>query len=302
MANRDSTNPNAYHSRTNYWKWEWQDRHISVAHEYRGSGPRLLLLPAFSTVSTRQELARLAKRLANEFECCLVDWPGFGDSQRARFRCEPELYRAFAEWVIDRLRPTAIVVAGHGSGYVAEVVSKRANASPRLVLLSPTWRGPLPTVMGQHPRPYAFIRWIMRLPMIGHLLYRLNTTKAFIGLMSRRHVYADPDFVSESLLERLQRTARGSTGARFASTAFVTGLLDPVSSTGQLQVLLKATHEPALIVVGSATPPRSAMDMTALCDIESVRCVESPGALACYEEYPDAVAGPMIDFLQVEPN
>jgi hypothetical protein len=44
--------------------------------------------------------------------------------------------------------------------------------------------------------------------------------------MYRRHVFADPAFLSDNLLARRMRVTRPA-GARFASACFVTGALDP---------------------------------------------------------------------------
>ena len=56
----------------------------------------MLLLPAFSTVSSREEMRPLAERLAAQgCRCTLVDWPGFGDSTRGRLSYGPRLYHHF---------------------------------------------------------------------------------------------------------------------------------------------------------------------------------------------------------------
>ena len=48
--------------------FQWQDQTINIATETLGSGSPVLLLPAFSTVSTRAELATLAHNLAAHFQ------------------------------------------------------------------------------------------------------------------------------------------------------------------------------------------------------------------------------------------
>ena len=45
--------------------WSWRGRRVAVAREVVGDGPlTVLCLPAFSTISTREELRPLATRLA----------------------------------------------------------------------------------------------------------------------------------------------------------------------------------------------------------------------------------------------
>ena len=44
--------------------WRWRGRDVVVGTTRLGAGPRALLLPALSSISTRAEMAPLAARLA----------------------------------------------------------------------------------------------------------------------------------------------------------------------------------------------------------------------------------------------
>jgi hypothetical protein len=67
------------------FRWVWRSRPIEAVYEVLGSGAPVLLLPAFSTVSSREEMRPLASGLAaTGFACTLIDWPGFGSSTRGR--------------------------------------------------------------------------------------------------------------------------------------------------------------------------------------------------------------------------
>ena len=44
------------------YDWNWQGQPLTVVYETRGEGTPILLLPAFSTVSTRAEMRGLADR------------------------------------------------------------------------------------------------------------------------------------------------------------------------------------------------------------------------------------------------
>jgi hypothetical protein len=48
--------------------WKWKATEIQVIYETRGQGNPVLLLPAFSTVSTREEMRPLAELLASNFK------------------------------------------------------------------------------------------------------------------------------------------------------------------------------------------------------------------------------------------
>lgn len=64
------------------FQWEWQNQTFAIAYETCGSGSPVLLLPAFSTVSTRGEMQGIAEQLAPHFQVVALDWLGFGQSDR----------------------------------------------------------------------------------------------------------------------------------------------------------------------------------------------------------------------------
>jgi pimeloyl-ACP methyl ester carboxylesterase len=176
--------------------WEWRGRPIEVAYETLGAGRAVLLLPAFSTVSSREEMRPLAEHLAARgCSCMLVDWPGFGESTRGRLSYGPRLYQHFLADFATALVPkgAALIAAGHAASYALLLAHDRPAVWSHTVLLAPTWRGPLRTAMGEHPRAYASARGLVGIPVIGEAFYRLNTLRSVIGLMYRRHVYSEAD-------------------------------------------------------------------------------------------------------------
>lgn len=281
--------------------WRWGGRPVSVAHEELGDGPApVLCLPAFSTISTREEVRPLAVRLAGQgFRCTLLDWPGFGDSDRSRLDYGPALLRAFlAAFAEGRGPGFGVVACGHAAGYALELARERPDLVGALALVAPTWRGPLPTAMGGHRRgAYAWVRRAVRAPVLGELLYRANTSAPVLRAMMRRHVYADPGTVSPALVEAKRAVARRR-GARFAPAAFVTGALDPVHDRAAFLALLSPPPAPVLVLRGEATPPRSAAEMDAVAALPDVEALRVPGALSPHEEHPDALAEPVARFLR----
>jgi pimeloyl-ACP methyl ester carboxylesterase len=259
----------------------------------------VLLLPALSTVSSREEMRPLAKYLAARgCSCLLVDWPGFGDSMREQLGYGPPLYRHFLADFATAVVPksAAVVAAGHAACYALVLARDRPGVWSHAVLLAPTWRGPLPTAMGEHPRTYAWARGFVGTPVIGEALYRLNTLRSVIGLMYRRHVYAEASRITPVFIAKKQDMARRR-GARFASVAFVTGQLDPVSDRGAFLALFDRPPVPTLVFCGNATPPRSKAEMAALAERSGLdlRCV--PGSLGLHEEYAQTIADPIVRFV-----
>lgn len=285
-------------SSPNTFDWQYEDRSIPVAWEEQGKGAPLLLLPALSTISTRQEMAGLAARLSPDFRVVQVDWPGFGDSGRPALRYEPELYlsflRDFTMSVIGE--PTAVIAAGHAAGYVMRLASRQQETWTRAVLVTPTWRGPMPTAMGPHRRTYRFLEQLVRTPLLGPLLYWLNTTRPVLRFMLKEHVYAEETRVTGRMVRRKQQVSR-QPGARFASSAFVTGRLDPAGKRREFIRWAENCSVPLMVAAGRAVPTASQKEIDALREAQRVTYRLLPGSLALHEEHPAALARTARPFL-----
>ena len=282
-----------------FFSWSGKGSVFAVAHQTFGCGPRVLFLPAMSTVSTRLEWQTVATELAGQFAVTAVDWPGFGASSRPRAAYSPALYDAFLrEFVSAQFgAPLAVIAAGHAAGYVLRAAAAGGEALwSRAVLAAPTWRGPLPTAMGEHPRLYALLHGLVRTPGLGHALYWLNTTRWFLRRMYGRHVFANPSRTRPAFLLEKQCLAR-QRGARFAAAAFVTGALDPFSDRSACVEALRRAAFPVLLVVGKDTPPKSAAEMAALAAACPRRPLVVPGSLGLHEEYAGDLVAPLRRFL-----
>jgi len=278
--------------------WTHAGREVAVAFDVSGQGPDALFLPAFSSISTRKEMRPLASRFSGRHRCFIPDWPGFGDAPRASVPLSPETLRTFLRAFIERqIKAPAIgVAAGHAAPYLVES-AHATGAFERLILVAPTWRGPLPTVMGEARRPlYARIRRAIELPAFGQFLYRLNVSRPVVAKMMRAHVYADPAKVEAAVLRAKLSVTRQS-GARFGTAAFVTGGLDPVESRAEFLALFDCELPPTLVIRPISAPPKSAAEMDALAASGRTELAEVPGALAAHEEHPDAVAQAIKAFL-----
>ena len=135
--------------------WTWRGKTIRLAADASGTGPKVLLLPALSSISTRREMHPLQQRLAARYSTLAVDWPGFGEAPRPQLDWTPDAYAAFVAFVLNSVmpHPHAIIAAGHAATYVLKHAAGAAAQPTRLVLVAPTWRGPLPTMAGGH-RPF----------------------------------------------------------------------------------------------------------------------------------------------------
>ena len=74
--------PTSISAQRQFYKWLYQGQSLTIAYEILGQGSPVLLLPAFSTVSSRTELAGIAQILSPHFQVIALDWLGFGESDR----------------------------------------------------------------------------------------------------------------------------------------------------------------------------------------------------------------------------
>ena len=282
--------------------WAWRGQPVEVGLETRGSGPPVLLLPALSSISTRAEMRPLAERLASMVTTIAVDWPGFGDLPRSSVAWEPDAYRDFLAFILETLgKPWATVAAGHGGGYLLAHAASHPGSAGRLCLVAPTWRGPLPTMMGGRRAAFGRIARLVDLPAIGSALYRLNVNSAMIRMMARGHVYADPGWLTAGRLAE-KCAVTNARGARHASIRFVAGELDPFPTRDAFVACARRIADPMLVIYGANTPRRSKAEMAALAQLPGVRShVLTAGKLAVHEEFPNLVAAPLQSFLNERP-
>lgn len=284
------------------FNWNWQKKPITVVYEVVGEGHPVMLLPALSSVSTRREMRTLAERLAERFQVFVLDWPGFGQSSRPGIAYSPAVYHAVLKDFVRGVfhEPVVVVAAGHAAGYVMQLAQRSREAWSWIVLVAPTWRGPLPTAMGEHRWFYNLLRFAINLPILGQLLYLLNTTPPFLRWMMGRHVYADPSHLTQEVMAEKWRTTQVR-GGRFASAAFVTGGFDPVRKRSQFfEYFQPPLPAPVMMVIGEQTPIKSLEEMEILAHFSGVgiQVVRMPGSLGLHDEYGDALADNILPFLQ----
>ena len=280
--------------------WNWHGANIRLDADSSGTGPQLLLLPALSSISTRHEMRPLAELLARQYSTLCVDWPGFGACARPRVDWTPDAYSAFLEFVLTSVvpHPHAIISAGHAASYVLKYAASAPQAAARLVLIAPTWRGPLPTMLDRRPPFLERLCRLADLPGIGPLVYRLNVNQFMMRHMAAGHVYTEPAFLTGERLRQKLDVVRAP-GARFASVRFVTGRLDPLDSRDELLALAGRTRVPTLVLYGAETPPRSRAEMEALAAVSGIRSAVLPrGKLSVHEEFPGITFEAMGPFLR----
>ena len=285
--------------RTRQILWSWQGQTIPLGVDEAGEGPLVLLLPALSSISTRREMHPLMRRLATSAQVVAPDWPCFGDQPRPPIAWTPDALSSFLGWFVREQVPRlhGTIAGGHAASYVLHLVGQNPGALGRLALLAPTWRGPLPTMMGGDRPIFGSIRRAIGLPVLGPLLYRLNVNPFVVRMMVAGHVYDDPKRMSDEQKRDKQRVIAAA-GARFGSAAFVTGGLDRIGSREAFLRSARRAGAPILVAYGAETPPKSRAEMQALAALPDCQSfIASRGKLGFYEEHPEEVVPPLERFL-----
>jgi pimeloyl-ACP methyl ester carboxylesterase len=287
---------------TGIFEWTHDGAQLRTSYDVIGCGRPALLLPALSSISTRREMHPLAEHLAGDCRCIIPDWPGYGLDAPAGGRppeLTPNLMLSFLRaFVASEIKSPALAIgAGHSAAYLLTVASEMPDRFSRIALVAPTWRGPLPTAMGEHRRPlWHKLRKAVDAPIVGPALFRLNVSRPVIRKMMRAHVYGDEAFVTPERLEEKVAVTRRR-GARFATAAFVTGEMDLVREQGDFLRLLEwPALAPVLLLIGSQTPRRSRAEMDAAADVPRIASQIVPGSLAAHEEHPQPVADAILRF------
>lgn len=285
-------------------RWQFAGAEVTLGMDEAGDGPSVVLLPSLSSISTRAEMRPLFERLAPLFRVTSVDWPGFGDLARARVDWSPQMLSAFLNWFLSGIvrPPHAVVAAGHAATYALHQHTHYPATISRLVLIAPTWRGPLPTMMGGQRAWFARIRSALDNPVFGPLLYRVNVSRLVVARMAREHVYENSDYLSADRMAAKLAVTRAQ-GARHGSVRFVSGALDRVDSRAAFLDLARRADGAALVIYGEQTPPKSRAEMEALAELPNLRVARlARGKLSVHEEFPDAVARVALPFLHGQPS
>lgn len=303
------------------WQWNFGGESIPINYASYTSpasasedGLTVLLLPAFSDVSTVDEWDAVALQLASSdgpalHQVLALDWPGFGSSGRPALTYDADIMENFLvdfiSSVLGEERKLVLVGAGHSATAAVRATSKDLIQPRAISAVAPTWAGPLAIVFGNEEKMkfrYSLYRNTIRTPAVGWAIYNyLLTNKENMRMQYLTHVYADPDNVTPSLIEsRLALTKLE--GARYGPASFVSGLLDSVASREEwLQIFSDITEQkglPVQVVVSSRSPRRSRAEMEALKGVKGLRDYSIvDGALLPHEEFPQQVADVLAPFL-----
>ncbi|XP_008802613.2 uncharacterized protein LOC103716409 isoform X3 [Phoenix dactylifera] len=303
------------------WQWKFDGNSVNVYYEEHEGGSaasakNILMIPTISDVSTVEEWRAVAKDIVArvEVQChaTIVDWPGLGYSDRPSLNYNADIMEDFLVQFMNApdspLTNSDAELVIFGGGHAATIALRAAGKglikASAIAAVAPTWAGPLPIVFGRTApmeSRYGFLRGTLRAPAVGWMMYNvLVSNEKAIESQYKSHVYADTDNVTPSIVQSRYALTKQK-GARYVPAAFLTGLLDPVTSREEFLKLFGELDGkmPILVVSTANAPKRSKAEMDALRGAKGVtKFVEVPGALLPQEEYPFTVAEELYKFLQ----
>ncbi|XP_059644711.1 uncharacterized protein LOC132286393 [Cornus florida] len=316
----DKSSPIA--SKSNNWQWKFKGNSIDIyyeEHEKEKGGPtkNILMIPTISDVSTVEEWRVVAKEIVqrvgeSNWRATIVDWPGLGYSDRPKLDYNADVMEKFLvdfmnapDSPVSSSENDVVVFGGGHAATIAIRAAKKGLVKPiAIAAIAPTWAGPLPIVFGRESNMetrYGLLRGTLRAPAVGWMMYNvLVSNEKAIQSQYKSHVYADPENVTQGIVDsRYALTKRK--GARYVPAAFLTGLVDPVTSREEFLELFAGLEGrmPVLVMSTAGAPKRSKAEMEALREAKGVsKFIEVPGALLPQEEYPNIVAEELYRFLQ----
>jgi pimeloyl-ACP methyl ester carboxylesterase len=232
----------------------------------------------------------IAESLASQYQVTVIDWLGFGESERPKIDYQPRIYQQLLTDFVNHYfsEPIIIVTAGHSAGYALKLAKNNPNLVTKIILIAPTWKGPL-KVMGVNDSVRKIVKNLVNTPIIGQFLYYLNTNPAFLRFMYRRHVFVNESQLTPEFINR-KRQITQQKGARYGSVAFVTGEIDPFDTREEFLSLISEIKQPILNIIGENSPPYSLKEMEAISELNNVQTVRFSGTLGMAEEYGDLIA------------
>lgn len=267
-----------------------------VACYQLGEGRTVLLLHSFNAAGAGVELAPLALRLAQSRRVVLVDWLGFGTSDRPAAPYGPAFYEEQLE-----LTRAAVLQPGETSvdvvalslpaQYVVVGAADHPERFGRIVLVSPTGFG---RFKGSASATPARLYRLLRVTGIGRLLFAVLARRRVIRWFLSQ-IFADEGKMSPEYESYCWRTCQ-QPGAFRAPLAFVAGMLNDPRAEAAYQRLVN----PTLLLFGDHprfTDPAASEALVAANQHLRRATIEHAGDLPQLEQ-PDETAAAVEGFLR----
>lgn len=258
--------------------YRWRDLDIAYAEAGDPDDPDLVCLHGINAAGSSGEFREVVDALAATHHVVVPDLPGFGQSDRPDLRYSATLYEDFVADFVDEFDDPAVVASSLSAAYVARAADEFGVDVAALLLVCPT------AVGGPEP-PKAWLRELLRSPVVGATLFNALVSKPSIRYFNADHAYADPDAVSEAWTDYQWRSTH-QPNARYAVASFVAGYCN---STVDLGPTLRGLDAPVTVVWGrDATLPPLSRGRELADEADARLVVFDRAKLLPHVEYPDA--------------
>jgi pimeloyl-ACP methyl ester carboxylesterase len=193
-----------------------------VFQELGAGAPPLLLLHSFGPGYDGNQWRAAAELFAGRHAVYVPDLPGWGRSEIPSGGHVPELSIRAISGFLDRVvrTPAVIVAAGLSAAYAVRIALEHPDRVRGLVLSTPL--GLAADAAALASPGAAFLRQLLRLPVVRATTLDLLTSRSSLEHHLRREVYAAPERVDASLLDHHYRASHRQR-ARTALSALLRG-------------------------------------------------------------------------------
>lgn len=238
--------------RRHRYAWDLAD----VVFQRLGAGDPVVLLHSFGPGHDGLEWREVAERLAARHQVFVPDLPGWGRSARPSETLDGELYIDFLiDFLNDVVRRRAVVIAaGLPAAYAIQLAVDHPELVRGLALSCPIG---IDQAGDEPDLKDAVIHRLLRLPVFGTSALNVYTSRRGIEHHLREEVFADPELVTDALVDHHYRGAHEPAN-RSALAAYLSGYLNH-----RVAHLLPRAGAPILLIWGrkAVNPPVESADL-----------------------------------------
>ena len=231
-----------------YWQWRGNSIYYVQAGKPEPEKPALLLVHGFgaSTDHWRKNIAQLQE----QFQVWAIDLLGFGRSAKPKQEYSGNLWQEQLHDFITEVIQQPTVLAGNSLGGYASlcVAAAYPQSTAGLILLNSA--GPFSDSQEKSSRPNPvgkLIRSLLLQPWASFLLFQYVRRRSIIR-KTLNNVYADPNAVTEQLVEDIYRPSCDRGAADVFNAVFKT------PQGEKIDVLLNKMQCPLLLIWGEKDP------------------------------------------------
>lgn len=185
-------------SKNNTHDYEW--RFGKVHYIKKGSGNPILLIHNLTQGSSSYEFHSMIDALAEKNEVYAIDLLGYGLSEKCNMTYTNYLYvqliTDFIKTVIGK--KTTIITSGDSSSIAVMTCHNDPEVVNNLIFINPQslyQANQIPT------KQTKLLKWLVDLPIIGTLIYNMQTSKKSITKQFCDNYFCDPALVEESYVQ-----------------------------------------------------------------------------------------------------